>query len=121
MKLRQILILIFILLLGIGLIYGATAKTTTNTKKYTNKNVIKQKAKKLNITAKPSCGCKYKYKWYKRTYLNWCPNCKHINCLVKNPKRVPERELTCKYCDSDFCGNCGKEKMYHSSKYLLRV
>lgn len=75
----------------------------------------------INITAKPSCGCNNDYVWYNHTFVNMCPNCGHINCLLDNPKNVPEHELTCSYCDSDFCGVCGKEKYSWSNVYLEEV
>ena len=75
----------------------------------------------ISMYAKPSCGCRYSYKyWHKKTFVNYCPKCYHYNTLRKNPKRVYEREYTCGLCDSDFCAVCGKEKMrgrnYHLQK-----
>lgn len=82
-----------------------------------NSNMI---PKKITMKAKPSCGCHYSYKWHTKTFFNYCPNCHRFNCLKKNPKGVHEREFTCKYCDSDFCGTCGKEKFNWSHKYLYK-
>ncbi len=70
----------------------------------------KPKLPLVTITAKPSVRSNYAYKWFTRTWVNYCPNCKHYNVLLINPKGVPERELTCKRCSSDFCGVTGKEK-----------
>lgn len=76
----------------------------------------------ITITSKPSCGCRYSYKyWYTRTYVNYCPNCHRYNSLLKNPKGVREKELTCKYCSSDYCGTCGKEKYSWSRVYLRKA
>lgn len=75
---------------------------------------------KITMKSKPSCGCHYSYKWHTKTFFNYCPKCHRFNCLKKNPKCVHEREFTCKYCDSDFCGTCGKEKFNWSHKYLLK-
>ena len=72
----------------------------------------------ITITSKPSCGCNYGYYWHTKTFVNYCPNCHHYGTLRKNPKGVPERELTCHRCSSDFCGVCGKEKYSWSSVYL---
>ena len=72
----------------------------------------------VTITAKPSVASGYSYRWYTRTWVDYCPNCHRYNCLLINPKGVPERELTCKYCSSDFCGVVGKEKYSWSNVYL---
>ena len=88
---------------------------------------IKEKTKKVSklpvitITAKPSVRSNYAYRWYTMTWIDYCPNCHHYNCLLINPKCVPERELTCKICDSDFCGVTGKEKYSWSRVYLRRA
>ena len=74
----------------------------------------------IGMYAKPSCGCRYKYTWHYREFVNYCPNCHHYGTLRKNPKGVPEREYTCARCSSDFCGCCGKEKYSWSKVYLRR-
>ena len=81
----------------------------------------KPKLPLVTITAKPSVRSNYAYKWYTRTWVNYCPNCKYYNVLLINPKGVPERELTCKRCSSDFCGVTGKEKYSWSHVYLRRA
>ena len=83
--------------------------------------VEKPKYPLISMWAKPSVRSKYAYRWYYRTWVNYCPNCHRYDSLLKNPKGVPERELTCKHCDSDFCGVTGKEKMGYSHKYLRRA
>lgn len=72
------------------------------------------------MTAKPSCrSCyKMKYKWYNKSFINYCPHCKRYNTLRKNPKRVYEREYTCSRCGADYCGVCGHDK--HSNKRIHR-
>lgn len=75
----------------------------------------------INIDAKPSCGCNNNYVWTSSTFVNHCPNCNSYDCLLDNPKGVYEHELTCKYCDSDFCAVCGKEKYDWSKVYLNKV
>lgn len=75
----------------------------------------------ISMWAKPSVRCGYAYRWYYRTFIDYCPNCHHYNALLKNPKRVPENEYTCKYCDSDFDGVIGKEKYSWSNVYLRRA
>ena len=81
----------------------------------------------ITITARPSCGCikRYSYKkWRTRTYINRCPFCGRYGTLKNNPKRVPERELTCSRslggCDADFCGNCGHDKCGRP-KYVTQI
>ncbi|MDP1553042.1 MAG: hypothetical protein Q8M06_08520 [Methanobacteriaceae archaeon] len=62
---------------------------------------------------KPSIGGSgYSYKWYYKSWENYCPGCKRHNTLKMNPKKVPEKELTCGKCDSDYCGVTGSEKSY---------
>ena len=85
------------------------------------KKVKKQTLPTISMWAKPSVRCGYPYKWYYRTFIDYCPNCHHYNCLLKNPKGVPENEYTCRYCDSDFDGVVGKEKYSWSHVYLTRA
>ena len=88
------------------------------------KDKPKKKKKKLptiSMWAKPSVRCGYAYKWYYRTFIDYCPNCHHYNCLLKNPKCVPENEYTCAICDSDFDGVVGKEKYSWSRVYLRKA
>ena len=77
----------------------------------------------ITIVAKPSCGCRHSYTWHKRSFVDYCPHCHHYNCLVNKHKWQSryEQELTCKYCDSDFCGVCGKTKYSWSRVYLRRA
>ena len=89
-----------------------TVKKTV--KKYKSKTPL------VTITAKPSVQSGYAYKWYTMTWVDYCPNCHRYNCLLINPKGVPERELTCSFCSSDFCGVTGKEKYSWSRVYLRR-
>lgn len=81
----------------------------------------------IAMTGKPSCtrcarnGCAYT--WRTKKYINYCPNCKHYNCLGNKHKWQSryEQEITCFRCDSDFCVNCGKEKYSWSRKYLTKA
>lgn len=76
----------------------------------------------VGMYAKPSCGCRYSYKyWYYREFVNYCPNCHHYGTLCRNPKGTYEKEWTCRICSSDFCGVCGKEKYSWSRVYLRRA
>lgn len=78
----------------------------------------------ITMTGRPSCTrCARNhraYKWSTHTYINYCPNCHHYNCLGNKHKRgsVHEKEITCFRCDSDFCVRCGKEKYSWSRKNL---
>ena len=84
----------------------------------------------VSITAKPSCGCnyrnpgKYKYKWYKTSFINHCPKCGKWGTLrnVYKPTAKYEYELTCDMrlggCDADYCGVCGKDKFSWSHYYI---
>lgn len=75
----------------------------------------------IGMYAKPSCGCRYRYTWHYREFINYCPNCGHYGTLRRNPKGVPEKEYTCHRCSSDWCGVCGKEKYSGSKKYLRKA
>lgn len=89
--------------------------------------VVTEKPKLPIITAtgKPSCRCgRYSsYTWRTRSYINYCPHCKHYNVLYdahKWPARF-EKELTCKRCGADYCINCGHEKYSWSHVYLRKA
>lgn len=91
--------------------------------------IVKEKSKEkskipvVTITSKPSCGCHYGYYWHTKSFVDFCPNCHRYNALVnkhKWPARF-EQELTCKYCDCDWCGCCGKMKYSWSRTYLMEV
>lgn len=94
--------------------------------KLNNVVVEKPKHNTITMTGKPSCsrcarnGCAYTRRT--KTYVNYCPNCHHYNCLGNKHKWASrhEKEITCFRCDSDFCINCGKEKYSWSSVYLRK-
>ena len=73
----------------------------------------------ISMWAKPSVRSGYAYRWYKKTFIDYCPHCHHYGVLLKNPKGVPEREYTCRRCGADYCAVTGKEK-YSWSRYYLR-
>lgn len=52
----------------------------------------------------------YKYIKYRTTWLSYCPYCGYYGTLLDNPKHTDEGELTCSYCDCDYCGVTGKIK-----------
>ena len=80
--------------------------------------VEKPKYPLISMWAKPSVRSGYAYKWYYKTFIDYCPHCHRYNVLLKNPKGVPEREYTCRRCGADYCAVTGKEK-YSFSKYYL--
>ena len=102
---------------GTGVSFTAKSSDKIHTIREKSKGKVK-KLPTISMWAKPSVRCGYAYKWYYRTFIDYCPNCHHYNCLLKNPKGVPENEYTCKYCDSDFDGVVGKEKYSWSNVYL---
>ena len=81
----------------------------------------KPKYPTISMWAKPSCGCRNSYRWHYRTFVNYCPHCKHYGVLRKNPKGVYEKEYTCVIDDCDYCAVCGKEKYSWSHYYLRRA
>ena len=86
-------------------------------------HTIKQKYPIVTITAKPSCGCGYGYRWHTRSFISYCPHCHRYGTLAnvhKYPARH-EQELTCRHCGADYCGVCGKEKYSWSRVYLRKM
>lgn len=88
--------------------------------------IEKPKYKTISITSRPSCGCRYSYKWRTMTFISYCPHC-HKHGTLRNVHKWParhEQELTCDTklggCGADYCGTCGKEKYSWSHSYLKR-
>ena len=81
----------------------------------------------ITMVGKPSCsrcaGNHIPYKWFTRTYVNYCPNCHYYNCLGNKHKYGSryEQEITCFRCDSDYCVYDGHEKYSWSSVFLRRA
>lgn len=82
--------------------------------------VEKPKYPLISMWAKPSVRSSYSYRWYKKTFIDYCPHCHHYGVLLKNPKGVPEREYTCRRCGADYCAVTGKEKFSWSHYYLRK-
>ena len=59
--------------------------------------------------------------FYTTVWLNYCPQCGYYGTLLINPKGTAEGELTCAYCDCDYCGVSGKEKISSSTNVLTRL
>jgi hypothetical protein len=88
--------------------------------------------KKLVSIAMPSGpdAGRYSYTWYKTVFKNYCPICNtwgtlrfdggSANKCIESEGAygrgykvgVPEHEITCNKCDSDYCGVTGAEKWY---------
>jgi len=85
---------------------------------------VKHKYPTITMTGKPSCSCgkRYSYKWYTKTYINYCPYCKRYGTLYNAHKHQArfEKEITCRKCGSDWCIVCGKEKYSWSRRYLRK-
>ena len=102
----------------------------TDGKIYTVKKAVKKTYKKLPVitmTGKPSCYTCWKnhrpYKWYKRTYINYCPNCRRYGTLYNAHKRGSryEQEISCRICDCDFCIYCGRDKVSGGGRYKWNI
>ena len=83
--------------------------------------IEKPKYPLISMWAKPSVRSGYAYRWYYKTFIDYCPHCHRYNVLLKNPKGVPEREYTCRRCGADYCAVTGKEKYSWSHYYLRRA
>ena len=94
-------------------------QAVTNGKIYT----VKEKRNTVTITARPSCGCRYSYRWRTNTFVDYCPHCHNRNCLrnVHKWQAKHEQELTCTKCGADYCGQCGKEKYSWSRYYITKI
>lgn len=98
-------------------------------KVYTDKSVKdkpKKKKKRLptvSMWARPSVRCGLPYKWYYRTFVDYCPHCHRYNVLydAHKPQAKYEHEWTCKHCDADYDAVVGKEKYSWSNVYLRRA
>lgn len=102
---------IFHLYYGMGAAPEGTTQSSVVTKslQQPNKNVTTEKT--IKIKAKPSgCTKGIAYKWYTKTWKDKCGYCGRVGTLQINPKGVPEREITCSHCDTDYCGVTGKSK-----------
>lgn len=85
-------------------------------------NYYKSLKNTITITSLPSAsGTGLPYVWTTNTWKNYCPLCGKYGGLLINPKGVYEKEITCKYCDADYCGSSGKDKAYGSRATLIRA
>jgi hypothetical protein len=127
MKVR-ILFLITVIVLVVGSVSPAMVNKTEDVKPVSNisvgaKNMLINKGvprcQVISGYFKPSVkGTGYSYNWHYKTWINQCPYCGHK--LLKNPKGVPESELTCSKCDADYDGCSGYVKNGRKNKRLRR-
>ena len=105
---RLLLLFLITLLITLPVASASSAYNITVTSKY------------VKATAKCSCGSSTGtyHTYHIGTFLNYCPQCHHHNCLIWNPKGTVEGEWTCKYCDCDYCAGDGKEKISGSDLWL---
>lgn len=75
----------------------------------------------ISMWAKPSVRCSLPYKWYYRSFIDYCPHCKRYGVLYNAHKYQArhEQEWTCRRCGADYDAVVGKEK-YSWSHYYLR-
>ncbi len=75
----------------------------------------------VSMWARPSVRCNLPYKWYYRSFVDYCPHCKRYNVLydAHKPQAKYEHEWTCRRCGADYDAVIGKEK-YSWSHYYLR-
>ena len=81
--------------------------------------IVTISASPITVTAKPSAANDLPYKDYTMTWENYCPLCGHYGTLIFNPKGTYEGELTCSYCDADYCAVTGKDKDGEGSRAHL--
>ena len=90
------------------------------------KEKVSDAKKKPTITVYgyPTCYTCWKtqrYRCVKRTYINYCPNCRRYGTLRNNPKGVRDGEITCRRCDCDFCDFCGRDKVGSSGRHNWNI
>lgn len=113
--LRWLLVLTVIIVFCLGPVASAQTPIVES------KQPVKVTKKKLNTISgwfKPNTK-RLPYKWYYKTWINKCAYCGHH--LHMNPKKVPERELTCSRCGADYDGVQGIVKNGKKNKRLRRA
>ena len=83
--------------------------------------VMKPTYPTVSMWARPSVRCNLPYKWFHRTFIDYCPHCRKYGVLYNAHKWQArhEQEWTCRRCGADYDAVIGKEK-YSWSKYYLR-
>lgn len=84
--------------------------------------VSKPKYPIVSMWARPSVRCSLPYKWYYRSFIDYCPHCHRYGVLYDAHKWQAryEHEWTCKKCGADYDAVTGKEKYSWSHYYLRR-
>lgn len=124
---------------------NSKSKSKTKTvikKRYWSKCGLSPDKKRIVSIAQPSGYDSNKYKYnqlYETVFKNYCPECKRSGTLRFDGGKankcitsagahgrgykigVPEHEITCIHCDSDFCGVTGTEKDTNHSTRLKTV
>lgn len=77
----------------------------------------------VSMWARPSVRCNLPYKWYYRSFVDYCPHCHRYNVLydAHKPQARHEHEWTCRRCGADYDAVIGKEKYSWSHYYLRRT
>lgn len=77
----------------------------------------------VSMWARPSVRCSLPYKWYYRSFIDYCPHCKRYGVLYNAHKYQArhEQEWTCRRCGADYDAVIGKEKYSWSHYYLRRA
>ena len=86
-------------------------------------HTIKPKYPIVSMWARPSVRCNLPYKWYYRSFVDYCPHCHRYNVLydAHKPQAKYEHEWTCRRCGADYDAVIGKEKYSWSHYYLRRT
>ena len=89
------------------------------------KKVVIEKPKLpiVSMWARPSVRCNLPYKWFYRSFIDYCPHCRRYNVLYDAHKWQAryEHEWTCRRCGADYDAVIGKEKYSWSHYYLRRA
>lgn len=104
-----------------GVYVDLTNKSHTIVMKSSDK--IHYKYPIVSMWARPSVRCNLPYKWYYRSFVDYCPHCKRYGVLydAHKPQAKYEHEWTCKRCGADYDAVIGKEKYSWSHYYLRRA
>ena len=85
--------------------------------------ISKPKYPIVSMWARPSVRCNLPYKWYYRSFVDYCPHCRRYGVLYDAHKWQAryEHEWTCERCGADYDAVIGKEKYSWSHYYLRRA
>ena len=85
--------------------------------------VKKPKYPIVSMWARPSVRCNLPYKWFHRSFIDYCPHCHRYGVLYNAHKWQArhEQEWTCRRCGADYDAVIGKEKYSWSHYYLRRA